>query len=33
MKNALDFTEKQTSLIVDARPDNLTLMTGVLKDA
>ncbi len=33
MKNALDFTEKQTILIVDDTPDNLTLMTGVLKDA
>src|SRR5262245_46632341 len=32
MKNALDFSEKQTVLIVDDTPDNLTLMTGLLKD-
>ena len=31
--DALDFTEKQTILVVDDTPDNLTLMTGVLKDA
>ena len=29
----LDFTEKQTVLVVDDTPDNLTLMTGLLKDA
>jgi len=28
----LDFTEKQTILVVDDTPDNLRLMTGVLKD-
>jgi putative two-component system response regulator len=28
----LDFTEKQTVLVVDDTPDNLTLMTGLLKD-
>jgi len=28
----LDFTQKQTILIVDDTPDNLTLMTGLLKD-
>jgi putative two-component system response regulator len=32
MTDALDFTEKQTVLIVDDTPDNLALMTGVLKD-
>jgi cyclic di-GMP phosphodiesterase len=31
MANTLDFTEKQTVLIVDDTPDNITLMTGVLK--
>jgi putative two-component system response regulator len=29
----LDFTQKQTILVVDDTPDNLTLMTGLLKDA
>ena len=33
MKNALDFSEKQTILVVDDTPDNLRLMSGVLKDA
>ena len=33
MTDALDFTQKQTILIVDDTPDNLALMTGVLKDA
>ena len=33
MADALDFTEKQSILIVDDTPDNLTLMTGLLKDA
>jgi putative two-component system response regulator len=28
----LDFTQKQTILVVDDTPDNLTLMTGLLKD-
>jgi putative two-component system response regulator len=32
MADALDFTEKQSILIVDDTPDNLTLMTGLLKD-
>src|SRR5262245_58210381 len=32
MADALDFTAKQTVLIVDDTPDNLTLMTGLLKD-
>jgi putative two-component system response regulator len=30
--NALDFVEKQTVLIVDDTPDNLSLMTGLLKE-
>ena len=29
---ALDFTQKQTILVVDDTPDNLTLMNGLLKD-
>jgi putative two-component system response regulator len=29
----LDFTEKQTVLVVDDTPDNLRLMNGILKDA
>jgi len=29
----LDFTQKQTILVVDDTPDNLALMTGLLKDA
>ena len=33
MNHALDLAEKPTVLIVDDTPDNLTLMTGVLKDA
>ena len=33
MADALDFTEKQSILIVDDTPDNLTLMTALLKDA
>jgi putative two-component system response regulator len=32
MADALDFTEKQSILIVDDTPDNLALMTGLLKD-
>jgi putative two-component system response regulator len=32
MADALDFTEKQSILVVDDTPDNLTLMTGLLKD-
>ena len=32
MADALDFTEKQTILVVDDTPDNLTLMSGLLKD-
>src|SRR5215813_2428811 len=32
MSNPLDFSVKQTVLIVDDTPDNLTLMTGLLKD-
>ena len=32
MADTLDFTAKQTVLIVDDTPDNLTLMTGLLKD-
>jgi cyclic di-GMP phosphodiesterase len=31
MADALDFTEKQTILVVDDTPDNIALMTGVLK--
>src|SRR4029453_13056710 len=31
MADALDFTEKQTVLVVDDTPDNIALMTGVLK--
>jgi putative two-component system response regulator len=30
---SLDFTQKQTILVVDDTPDNLRLMTGILKDA
>lgn len=30
--DALDFTEKPTVLVVDDTPDNLTLMSGLLKD-
>jgi len=30
MSNALDFTEKQTILVVDDAPDNLALMRGLL---
>jgi putative two-component system response regulator len=33
MADALDFTDKQTVLIVDDTPENLTLMNGLLKDA
>ena len=29
---ALDFLEKRTVLVVDDTPDNLTLMSGLLKD-
>jgi putative two-component system response regulator len=32
MDNALDFSEKPTVLVVDDTPDNLTLMSGLLKD-
>ena len=32
MADALDFTEKQTLLVVDDAPDNLALMNGLLKD-
>jgi putative two-component system response regulator len=32
MDNILDFTEKETILVVDDTPDNLSLMTGLLKD-
>jgi len=32
MNNLLDFTEKATILVVDDTPDNLTLMSGLLKD-
>jgi putative two-component system response regulator len=32
MSNALDFSEKQTILVVDDTPENLRLMSGVLKD-
>ena len=32
MANALDFTAKQTLLVVDDGPDNLALMNGLLKD-
>jgi len=30
--DALDFTEKETILVVDDTPDNLSLMSGLLKD-
>ncbi len=30
--DSLDFTEKQTILVVDDTPDNLSLMSGLLKD-
>ena len=32
MVDALDFTEKETILVVDDTPDNLSLMSGLLKD-
>ncbi|MDD3484389.1 two-component system response regulator, partial [Azovibrio restrictus] len=32
MNNALDFTERPTILVVDDTPDNLALMSGLLKD-
>jgi putative two-component system response regulator len=32
MTDALDFTDKQTVLVVDDTPDNLVLMTGLLRD-
>ncbi|WP_269532265.1 two-component system response regulator [Chitinimonas sp. BJYL2] len=32
MSNALDFTEKHTILVVDDTPDNLALMSGLLRD-
>gem|GEM_PF-291964 len=32
MLDALDFTEKATVLVVDDTPDNLSLMSGLLKD-
>lgn len=32
MADALDFTDKQTVLVVDDTPDNLSLMSGLLKD-
>lgn len=32
MGNALDFTKKATILVVDDTPDNLALMSGLLKD-
>jgi putative two-component system response regulator len=32
MNNLLDFTDKATILVVDDTPDNLTLMSGLLKD-
>ena len=32
MAEALDFTDKQSVLIVDDTPENLTLMNGLLKD-
>jgi len=32
MVDALDFTEKATILVVDDTPDNLSLMSGLLKD-
>jgi putative two-component system response regulator len=33
VNEALDFTEKRTVLVVDDTPDNLTLMSGLLKDS
>ncbi len=33
MNNALDFTERPTILVVDDTPDNLALMSGLLKDS
>lgn len=32
MNNALDFTQRPTVLVVDDTPDNLSLMSGLLKD-
>ena len=32
MANSLDFTEKATILVVDDTPDNLSLMSSLLKD-
>src|SRR5262245_41689047 len=32
MTNPLNFAEKRTVLVVDDGPDNLTLLSGVLKD-
>jgi len=32
MRNALDFAERPTILVVDDTPDNLSLMSGLLKD-
>jgi putative two-component system response regulator len=32
MADALDFTEKESVLVVDDTPDNLALISGVLKD-
>ena len=32
MTNSLDFAGKSTILVVDDTPDNLTLMSGLLKD-
>ena len=32
MANSLDFTQKPTVLVVDDTPDNLSLMSGLLKD-
>lgn len=31
MSNPLDFTEKPTLLVVDDTPDNLSLMSGLLR--
>src|SRR5258706_10588185 len=32
MSNPLDFTQRQTILVVDDMPENLQLMNGLLKD-
>jgi putative two-component system response regulator len=33
MPNTLDFSHRPTILVVDDTPDNLSLMSGLLKDS